>query len=586
MSDLIIGLAQINTSVGDLRGNRDRIIEMIQRAESKNLDLICFPELCVSGYPPEDLLLNTEFLAANTRSLEEIALITGDTVCVVGFIDTDEDVFNAAAVLHRGKILEIYHKVLLPNYGVFDENRYFGSGKNNMVIKIRGVKIGVTVCEDIWFAGGPMEEAITYGGAEVILNLSSSPFHRGKQLERERLLKARAHDGNVVIAYTNAVGGQDELIFDGRSLIYDPVNGRIACAKAFEEDLLISEISTAPIRARRSLQPLHRYARFSCSGRYTKKVTVEHSAKSSIEANERVAFTSPGTCLGEDAVSHADPMEDIYKALCLSLCDYFRKNKISDAVIGISGGIDSALVAAIAVKALGPERVHGVYMPSEYTTELSRECAETVSKRLGIEMLTLPIFDMVRVFTDSAEFLGGEGIALENLQARIRGVLLMALSNRYGWLVLTTGNKSEMAMGYCTMYGDMAGGFAPISDLLKRDVYKLSDFINKHEGKAVIPKEIIEREPTAELKENQKDSDTLPPYEILDAILESWIEEGKSIEDIVKSGYEEDLIRDIISRIEASEYKRRQAPPGTKITQRAFGRDWRMPVSNAFLKYS
>jgi NAD+ synthase (glutamine-hydrolysing) len=587
---LRIGIAQQNYTVGDLEGNAERILEAMRWAEQEGAHLLCFPELALTGYPPEDLALNMDFVQHNLDQLRRLAAESGETVSLVGFIDRDEDCFNAAAALHRGKVVDVYHKSFLPNYGVFDENRYFSPGRRNLVLLVRGVRVGVTICEDIWCPGGPLEEEISYGGAEVAVNLSASPFNRGKQDQRERMVQARAQDGQVVLVYVNAVGAQDELVFDGRSFVYHPDRGVVMRGPAFREALMVLEVDTDCLAARRFLRPIHRYLR---QGTPLRPTTVKRlSGHGGRESGGGPCLSMPpmGKQEGESggggsAGGPEDPREEVFRALVMGLADYFRKNGFTHALLGLSGGIDSALVAALAVEALGRERVHALFMPSAYTSELSYRCAEKLAANLGIEMFTHPIDEMTEPYHRAMPFLDEGGVAAENLQARIRGNLLMSYSNRYGWLVLATGNKSELSMGYCTLYGDMAGGFALIKDLLKRDVYALASFINQAKGQEVIPREIMERPPSAELKPGQLDSDSLPPYEVLDPILEAYIEQGKRVEEIVAQGYERELVLSVVRRIEASEYKRRQAPIGIRLTPRAFGKDWRMPISNPFIKY-
>ncbi len=585
MAALKVGIAQQDYTVGDLEGNAERILQAMRQAESRGVHLLCFPELALTGYPPEDLALSTDFVRHNQDYMRKLAAESGECVCLVGFIDRDEDCFNAAAVLHRGKVVDVYHKSFLPNYGVFDENRYFSPGRRNLVVVVKGVRVGVTICEDIWCPGGPLEEEIAYGGAEVIVNLSASPFYRGKQEQRERMVQARAQDGQAVLAYVNAVGAQDELVFDGRSFVYHPDHGVMMRGPAFREALLLAEVETGWLTARRFLRPIHRYLRQGTPLRPTAvKLLSDHGGT---ERGEAPCLPVPGKSIdaGGPADAPPDPREEIFEALVLGLRDYFRKNGFSDALLGLSGGIDSALVAALAVEALGRERVHALFMPSAYTSRLSHECADKLASNLGIDMISIPIDEMVEPYHRAMPYLDEGGTAAENLQARIRGNLLMSYSNRYGWLVLATGNKSELSMGYCTLYGDMAGGFALIKDLLKRDVYALADFINRRAGREMIPREIIERPPSAELKPGQLDTDSLPPYEALDPILEAYIEQGLGVEEIAAMGHDKELVLSVVRRIEASEYKRRQAPVGIKLTQRAFGKDWRMPISNPFIKY-
>ena len=568
-----IALAQVNTVVGDLEGNRAVILGRLREAEEAGADLVCFPELSLCGYPPEDLLLKRDFLEDCESSLDELARETGETAALVGTVHFDGDLFNAAAVLHRGRILAWYHKNLLPNYGVFDENRYFAPGGEGLVLEISGVRVGITVCEDIWFAGGPLENEVALGGAELVVNLSSSPFQRGKQSLRERMLCARAADGTAVLAYVNGVGGQDELVFDGGSMIIHPEKGKIASAPRFEEHLLMHDVDTSGLWGRRMATPLQRYARRGALQGPTRVIAVE--GRRCPPAGER------------PLPSHQDSMdvtgeEEVLRALLLGLRDYVRKNAFREVVIGLSGGVDSSLVAALATMALGEPHVHGVFMPSRFTSELSREGVERLVAALGIDLEEYPIDDIVACYRGGvgAALRGpGESLALENIQARIRGNILMGISNARGWLVLATGNKSELSMGYCTLYGDMAGGFALIKDLLKSEVYRLCEHINSREGKEIIPRSVLEREPTAELREGQRDADFLPPYGELDPILEDYIENGLTCEEMVRKGHDRALVEQVVRRVDANEYKRRQAPVGIKVTPRAFGRDWRLPIT-------
>jgi len=568
-----IALAQVNTAVGDLEGNRAVILQALREAERMGADLVCFPELSLSGYPPEDLLLKRDFVEDCEGVLRELAREVGDTVALVGTVHLAGDLFNAAAVLQRGRVLAWHHKNLLPNYGVFDENRYFAPGEEGVVLEVSGMRVGITICEDIWFPGGPLEEEVAYGGAELVVNLSSSPFQRGKQALRERLLRSRAEDGNVILAYVNAVGGQDELVFDGGSMVVYPGRGKAAAAPRFEEHLLLHDVETPGLWGRRMTAPLHRYVRRGALRRPTPVVIC--GGRGSQPEGERPPLSTQDN-------TEVTGEEEVLRALLLGLRDYVRKNGFDEVVIGLSGGVDSSLVAALAVMALGRARVHGVFMPSRFTSDLSREGVEKLVAALGIELEEYPIDGILASYVrDAGTSLrgAGESVAVENLQARIRGNILMGISNSRGWLVLATGNKSELSMGYCTLYGDMAGGFALIKDLLKSEVYRLCRHVNQREGREVIPAVVLEREPSAELREDQKDSDALPPYELLDPILEDYIENGLAVEEMAARGYERALVEEIIRRVDANEYKRRQAPVGIKITPRAFGRDWRLPIS-------
>jgi NAD+ synthase (glutamine-hydrolysing) len=568
-----IGLAQINTSVGDLDGNRELIVRTLRRAEEMGADLVCFPELSLCGYPPEDLLLKRDFLDDCMDSLHELAREVGDAVVIVGTLDLAEDLFNAAAVIHRGEVVSVYHKQFLPNYGVFDENRYFAAGEEGLVVEVAGLRVGVTICEDIWHAGGPLESEVAYGGAELVVNLSASPFYRGKQRVREKLVESRAADTMAIVAYVNCVGGQDELVFDGGSMILHPRRGKLASSPRFETDILMYDIDTAGLWAQRTTRPIHRYMRKGALPVPTK--VLELDGRRGPSAGER-----PFISVADSTEPSGE--EEVLQALLLGLRDYVSKNGFGDVLLGLSGGVDSALTAVLAAMALGPERVHGVFLPSRFTSGLSREGVELLVEALGISLETYDIDGVLRGYLEHADTsLEGSGrdIALENLQARIRGNILMNISNSRGWLVLATGNKSEFSMGYCTLYGDMAGGYAVIKDLFKGEVYRLSRHINGREGREMIPAIILEREPSAELREDQRDSDSLPPYELLDPILEDYIENGLTVSEIAGKGYERDMVADIVRRVDANEYKRRQAPVGIKISPRAFGRDWRLPIS-------
>ncbi len=568
-----IALAQINTTVGDLEGNRARILDALREAEGMGADLLCFPELALCGYPPEDLLLKRDFLEECSRALGELARGVGEVPVLVGAPEMAEDVFNAAALLHRGEVVATYHKVFLPNYGVFDENRYFASGEEGLVVRICGVRVGVTVCEDIWYPGGPLESEVAYGGAEVVVNLSASPYHRGKQRERERLVEARAMDARAIVAYVNCVGGQDELVFDGGSMILHPREGKLASSPRFEEHILYHDLDVAGLWARRTAMPIHRYVR---KGALRRPVRVlELGGQRGPSAGERPSLTTQHNM-------EPGAEEEVLRALLLGLRDYVRKNGFTDVLLGLSGGIDSALTAALAAMALGPERVHAVFMPSRFTSEVSREGATALTEALGISLEEYAIDGILRGYLEQAgDALDGPGgeVALENLQARIRGNMVMGISNSRGWLALATGNKSELSMGYCTLYGDMAGGYAVIKDLLKVWVYRLSRYLNRREGRELIPSAVIHREPSAELREGQKDSDSLPPYELLDPILEGYIENGLIVQEMAARGHDRALVEEVVRRVDANEYKRRQAPVGIKITPRAFGRDWRLPIS-------
>jgi len=568
-----IALAQVNTTVGDLSGNLQRLVEHIREAERGGADLVCFPELALCGYPPEDLALKRDFIEENMRAIEQLAEGTRDVPAVVGALHFEGDLYNAAAVLRGGKILAWYHKSLLPNYGVFDENRYFAPGGEGLVLDLSGIRVGITICEDIWYPGGPLENEVACGGAELVVNLSSSPFQKGKQNLRERMLVSRAADSLAILAYVNSVGGQDELVFDGGSMVVHPERGKLASAPRFREHLLLFDVDASGLWGKRMMAPLHRYVRQGALLGTTRVLGI--GGRSGPPAGERPSLS----CLETAEVTGE---EEVLQALLLGLRDYVRKNGFREVAIGLSGGVDSSLVAALAVMALGESKVHGVFMPSHFTSPLSRRCVEELINSLGIDLEEYPIDGILESYSMHAasSLLGRWGsLAMENLQARIRGNILMGISNARGWLILATGNKSELSMGYCTLYGDMAGGFAVIKDLLKGEVYRLCRHINRREGREIIPSAVLEREPTAELREGQKDADSLPPYEKLDPILEDYIENGLTLEEMARKGYDRSLVEEVVRRVDANEYKRRQAPVGIKITSRAFGRDWRLPIS-------
>ncbi len=573
MRTLRISMAQINPTVGDLKGNRDKIIACILRAKKLGADIVAFTELAVTGYPPEDLLLKPQFVKDNLRTLREITKATQGITAVVGFVDVNEYLYNAAAVMSGGKLLYVYHKMLLPNYGVFDEYRYFKPGKRCPIIVINGIHVGINVCEDIWYPDGPTRTQ-ALAGAEVIVNINASPYHKGKGRERMRMLADRARDNGICIAYTNAVGGQDELVFDGHSLLVDPKGKVLAAGKQFEEDFVTCDVRLPALSNRGEdaaselLSPEHRDS--------------VDSVFISTRASRRKLLPSPRI---EKPYS---PVQEVYHALVLGTRDYLRKNGFKSAVIGLSGGIDSSLVAAVACAAIGKEQVAGVFMPSPYSSRESREDAILLARNLGMKLLTIPIhqpFDAYLNTLRSALAGTRQDVTEENLQARIRGNILMALSNKFGWLVLTTGNKSEMATGYATLYGDMAGGFAVIKDVPKTLVYEVSRYVNRLAGKTVIPKRVLVKAPTAELRPNQKDSDSLPVYDLLDPILKAYVEDDKDFDEMLSMGFDRKTVERVIHLVDSSEYKRRQAPPGVKITARGLGKDRRFPITNRYRSY-
>jgi len=571
-SQLRLAMAQINVVVGDVEGNARKIVEWIDRARHVDADIVTFPELALTGYPPEDLLLKPQFIDANLTALERVIAASRDIAVIVGFVDRKDDIFNAAAIAQDGKLVTTYHKMYLPNHGVFDEFRYFQPGDRCPVLRMDPATIGVSICEDIWYPDGPVFQQALSGGAEVIINISSSPYHAGKRRWRETMLATRAGDNSVIVAYCNLVGGQDELLFDGDSLVFDENGELIARGKQFEEDLIVVDLDVESVFRKRLHDPRRRQQKLA--GNESSEVFPLTSPARKPKALDKPARPEP---LGEDA--------EIYTALVIGTRDYVLKNGFRKVVLGLSGGIDSALTACIAVDALGRENVVGVMMPSEFSSRGSVEDSERLGKNLGIELLTIPINGVLSSYIDAlkAGFKGAKpDVAEENLQARIRGNYLMALSNKFGWLVLSTGNKSEISTGYCTLYGDMAGGFALLKDVMKTTVYRLSEYCNRTSGSDRIPREIIEKPPSAELRPNQLDTDSLPPYEVLDPILKAYVEEDRSFSEMIDMGFSEELVRRIVRMVDNNEYKRRQAAPGVKITPRAFGRDRRMPITNRF----
>jgi NAD+ synthase (glutamine-hydrolysing) len=577
MSCVRIGLAQMNATVGAIEANVDGIRRSLEAARAAQVDVVAFPELAVCGYPPEDLLLKPAFIEANRSAIEELAAATTGLTAVIGFADRRFDLFNAAAVLHDGQWLGTYHKQRLPNYGVFDELRYFKPGRGELLVCVKGAWVGVSVCEDIWLPGGPVGR-LARAGADVIVNINASPFHRGKWRDRHRMLATRASDNAVVIAYVNLVGGQDELVFDGNSVVFGPEGELLAEAPAFEEDLLVTDIELEQVFRARLHDPRRRHALRGEPRGVTRVFagTPERRPRASRADRELPALRTP--------VVHDDHAE-VYAALVMGTRDYVRKNGFERVLLGLSGGIDSALVAAIAADALGPDRVTGVKLPGRYSSEGSVRDAEALGERLGIQLLELGIEPVFQAALDvlKPQLTGrAPDVTEENLQARARGMLLMALSNKFGWLLLTTGNKSELAVGYATLYGDMAGGFAVIKDVPKTLVYELSRWRNAQPGGPVIPEASIEKVPSAELRPDQTDQDTLPPYPLLDAVLERYVEQDWSIEELVGDGYDEALVRRIVALVDRAEYKRRQSAPGVKITPRAFGKDRRLPITSGF----
>jgi NAD+ synthase (glutamine-hydrolysing) len=564
-----IALAQINSVVGDIDGNAARIVDWLVEARGTGADLVLFPELAVTGYPPEDLLLRPGFVRAARRGIEQIAKATHGITALVGAPHLGADLYNACFTLARGEVRSVYRKRYLPNYGVFDEDRYFASGDDLVLLRFGEVVVGLTICEDIWQPGPPATE-LALAGAQLIANISASPFHVGKDREREAMLKVRATDNACFIAVCNAVGGQDELIFDGHSVVLDDEGEVLARAAGFEEELLVVDIDPVAAVGRR-LRDVRRRALAR--------------DRAPVEVTE-VEFAPPreqGAAVHPKLAHQLDDLEQMRLALELGLRDYVTKNGFGDVVIGISGGIDSALTAALCVEALGAERVHGVSMPSRYSSAGTRGDAQRLAESLGIDFREIAIEPMVEAYTRALEdhFTGRNAdLTEENLQARVRGTLLMALSNKFGWLVIATGNKSELSVGYSTLYGDLAGGFALIKDVYKTDVFRLTRWLNERAGRDLVPTSIIERAPSAELRADQLDEDSLPPYPSLDKVLEAYVELDRSREELGQDGFDPEVVDRALAMIDRAEYKRRQAPPGVKLRPKAFGRDRRTPITN------
>ena len=558
MTTLRVALAQINVTVGDLDGNARKVLEYVEKARTLKADIVAFPELAVTGYPPEDLVFKRQFVRDNRARMERIVEATEDIAVVLGFVEREGDsIYNAAAVACDGRLVDVYRKVHLPNYSVFDEVRYFEPGSSCPVYLIAGARVGVNVCEDIWFPDGPAK-AQSDAGARLIVNINGSPYYGARLPEREAMLADRARENGVFVAYVNLVGGQDELVFDGASLIVGPSGDVTARGSQFEEELIVADVALP---------------------------------EESGDDLPRPIVVSEGPAVGdrprlpERQPKLYGPVGEVYAALMLGTRDYVAKCGFNKVVVALSGGIDSTLVATIAADALGPDRVVGVSMPSRFSSEGSVLDARELSENLGFELRTIPIEDTFEASlgTLGDHFEGTEwGVAEENLQSRIRGNLIMALSNKFGWLVLTTGNKSEMATGYATIYGDMAGGFAVIKDVPKTLAYDLARYRNRLAGSDVIPRSVIEKPPSAELRPDQKDEDSLPPYSILDPILKAYVEDDLTFEEIVEMGFERDVVKQVVGLVDRSEYKRRQSPPGIRITRRNFGRDRRMPIANRY----
>jgi len=562
MPFLRIAMAQINPVVGDFPANVALIVDFLRQARQRGAELVVFPELCLCGYPPEDLLYKPRFLADAKLALGQVAQAATGITAVVGYAEEDQGrVYNSAAVVHDGRHLASYRKTELPNYGVFDEKRYFAAGQGGLLLDLKGLRLSLSICEDLWVEMSDCQRAALANQAQLTINISASPFHAGKLDQRRQILAAYAGRTGSHVCYVNLVGGQDELVFDGGSLVIDPQGRLLACARRFQQDLLVCDLELAQPAGRPEPSPPDRLLRLAAP------VPAQGPAPPPARAPEM------------------GPQEEVYQALVLGTGDYVRKNGFKKVVLGLSGGIDSALVAAVAVEALGADNVVGVTMPSQFTSNETRADAELLAANLGIRLITVPIKAILAVYLAELEEAfgpGPRGVEVENLQARIRGNILMGLSNRFGWLVLTTGNKSETAVGYCTLYGDMAGGFAVIKDVPKTLVYRLADHVNQSAGREIIPLSVIERPPSAELRPDQKDEDSLPPYALLDPILTAYVEQDKVISEIAALGYDPKVVKEVVRLVDVNEYKRRQAPPGVKITPKAFGRDRRLPITNHY----
>ncbi len=563
-----LALAQINAVVGDLKGNRTKILSSLSDARDAGADLVVYPELVITGYPPEDLLLRPGFIRAAHASLEEVARATTDIVALVGTPWFDRDLANACAVCAEGRVHAIYRKHFLPNYGVFDEHRYFAEGRDLLLVRLGDVYIGPTVCEDMWQPGPPATD-LALAGAQLVVNLSASPFHVGKAEEREEMLVTRARDTSSYLAFCNLVGGQDELVFDGHSVVLDDAGDVIARAPGFEEHLLVVDVDPDLAIGRRL--------------RDVRRRELDRSRESVPQAEivELEVSASAGNAVTRTVTPFEPELEQMRLALVLGLRDYVEKSGFGQVVVGVSGGIDSAVTAALGVDAFGPERVHCVSMPSQFSSDETRTDARRLAENLGCDFQEIAIEDVVNSFRDVLRepTQGLVGLAAENLQARVRGVLLMALSNTFGWLVVSTGNKSELAVGYSTLYGDMVGGFALLKDVFKTDVFRLARHLNECADREVIPSSTIERAPSAELRPDQRDEDSIPRYETLDPVLEAYVELDRSREELLEE-FDAAIVERVVSLVDRAEYKRRQAPPGVKLRPKAFGRDRRTPITN------
>ncbi len=578
MGRLRIASCQLNTRVGALDHNVAAILEALRTAEEAGCDLAVFPELAITGYPPEDLLLKPGFIADNKAALEKVAAETRSCVAVVGFVDAGRDLWNAAAVCAHGEVVGVYHKRELPNYAVFDEARYFARGAEAAQLwSVGGVSVGVSICEDAWNPAGPILDQAD-SGAELIVNLNASPYAEGKLARRERMMATRAADASCAVVYVNQVGGQDELVFDGGSMVFDAEGTLLARSPQFVEDVMIVDVELEPVYRKRLLDP---------RGRPTDLLLpIEMTRGEEVEASEARRNEAEAPLLPAPIAAPLDPDEEVYRSLVLGTRDYLVKNGFTDVVVGLSGGIDSTLVAAVAVDAIGAEHVHGVSMPSRYSSDHSKSDAALLAENLGMtDFRTIPIEPGHAALLDmlAPSFAGRDAdLTEENLQSRLRGMTLMALSNKFGWIVLSTGNKSEVAVGYATLYGDTVGGYSLLKDVYKTRVYELCRWRNTQGSSPVIPEGVITKPPSAELRPDQRDDQSLPPYDVLDPILEGYIEHDRTVSELIARGHDEDTVRRVTRLVDNAEYKRRQSPIGVKVTAKAFGKDRRLPITNGF----